>query len=247
MTDTFTIEPTVERLLFGVESQTRADTVLQNHLTLFEWATRNKRYPAFWGRYLTGENRLTRREIDFLHVHGCKIAALCSEYGEKETEEQGYAYAKKISNLAYELGIPEKSAIFTELEQNQIASTAYMRGYANGLLQDKYIPGYKANTDAEYPFDREFSRGMQIDREIFSKCLVGATAPTLAEYDRITTTHLIQPANWAPYAPSGIRRNTVAVWQYGKDCHPIDDHDDHETVFHVNLVRNKQVIDNQMF
>ena len=40
---------------FGVDSATRADTVLQNNLTLFDWVTRNKMYPNYWGRYIGGE------------------------------------------------------------------------------------------------------------------------------------------------------------------------------------------------
>ena len=65
-----------ERLLFGVDSHTPSNDILQNNLTEFEWAVRNKVYPNFWGRNLTGENALTKEEIDFLHGMGCKIAAI---------------------------------------------------------------------------------------------------------------------------------------------------------------------------
>lgn len=54
-------------LRFGVNSKTPVDTLLQNNLTEFEWAARNKLYPNFWGRYLSGENALTMEEIEFLH------------------------------------------------------------------------------------------------------------------------------------------------------------------------------------
>ena len=50
----------VKRLLFGIDSAVSANTVLQNNLTEFEWAVRNKVYPNFWGRNLTGENSLTK-------------------------------------------------------------------------------------------------------------------------------------------------------------------------------------------
>ena len=45
-----------DRLLFGVDSKVRSDNLLQNNLTEFEWVTRNKLYPNFWGRNITGEN-----------------------------------------------------------------------------------------------------------------------------------------------------------------------------------------------
>ena len=57
----------VTGLFFGVDSDVPANELLQNNLTLFEWAVRNKLYPNFWGRSITGEQALTRGEIDFLH------------------------------------------------------------------------------------------------------------------------------------------------------------------------------------
>ena len=64
----------VDRLLFGVDSEIQANDLLQNNIEEFEWVVRNKIYPNFYGRYLTGENCLTKEEIKFLHSKGCKIA-----------------------------------------------------------------------------------------------------------------------------------------------------------------------------
>ena len=85
-----------DRLLFGVDSRTPSDNILQNNLTEFEWASRNKLYPNFWGRNLTGENALTREEIEFLHGKGCKIAAIYTDKESKQTEEQGRILAKRL-------------------------------------------------------------------------------------------------------------------------------------------------------
>ena len=122
-----------------------------------------------------------------------------------------------------------------------------MRALAQALLFEGFTPGFKANTDAVYSFDREYSRGMQSDRELFEKCLVWAVAPSLEEYDHITTSHLIRPDNWIPYAPSGITRRDIALWQYGKNCHPIQDDAGNDTSFNLNLVRNEEVIIHKMF
>lgn len=235
-----------ERLLFGVDSHTPAGDILQNNLTEFEWAVRNKVYPNFWGRNLTGENALTKEEINFLHGMGCKIAAIYTDGESKQTEEQGRILAKKIDVTAYELGIPENTAIFLEIGKED-ATRDFMKGFADGLAAEGFTPGFKANTDAAYSFDREFSRGLQTDKEIFKKCIVWAEAPSLKEYDRVTTTHLIHPDNWAPFAPSGITRQDIAVWQYGKNCHPIADDKGRETAFNVNLVRDDRVITQKMF
>ena len=77
--------------------------------------------------------------------------------------------------------------------------------------------------------------------------MVWSEAPILEEYNRITTTHLIHPDNWTPYAPSGITRKGIAVWQYGKECHPIEDEKEEKTAFNINLVRNEAVIMKKMF
>lgn len=241
------VAPSVGRLLFGVDSKIQANDLLQNNIEEFEWIVRNKIYPNFYGRYLTGENCLTKDEIDFLHSKGCKIAAIYKEEGEKQTEEQGTILAKKIDIRALELGIPEGSAIFLEIGENEAVSRDFMRGFAKSLMAEGFTPAFKANTDARFAFDREFSMGMQSDNDVFKICLVWAVSPTVKEYNGITTSHLIHPDNWRPYAPSGITRNEIAVWQYGLNCHPIEDDTGKVTTFNLDLVRNEQVIIDKMF
>ena len=122
-----------------------------------------------------------------------------------------------------------------------------MLGFAKTMIAQGYTPAFKANTDAKFSFDREFSRGMQTNKDVFDKCLIWAVAPTIAEYDGITTTHLIHPDNWTPFAPSGIKRADIAIWQYGKECHPIEDDKGKPVTFNIDLVRNVQVITEKMF
>ena len=240
-------EKKVEKLFFGVDSQIQSDDLLQNNITEFEWVSRNKMYPVFWGRNLVGDNALTKEEIVFLHDKACRIAAIYMDSGEKQTEEQGQILAKKIDVVALELGIPEGTAIFLEIGENEVVSRDFMKGFASMLISEGFTPAFRANTDAAFDFDREFSRGLQTDNEIFKQCLVWAVAPSLAEYDRVTTTHLIHPDNWKPFAPSGITRQDIAIWQYGKNCHPIADDLGKETTFNVNLVRDSRIIIEKMF
>ena len=237
----------VNRLLFGVDSRFQANDLLQNNLEEFEWVVRNKIYPNFYGRYLSGDNCLTKEEIKFLHSKGCKIALIYADNGEKQSEEYGVTLAKKIGARAFELDITEGTAIFLEIDENEHVTRDFLRGFAKALMIEGFTPGFKANTDAKFAFDREFSRGMQTDRDLFSKCLIWATAPTVQEYNGITTSHLIHPDNWKPYAPSGITRKEIAIWQYGVDCHPIENDEEVVTTFNLNLVRNEQVIIDKMF
>lgn len=242
-----TVAKTVDRLLFGVDSKIQANDHLQNNIEEFEWVVRNKIYPNFYGRYLTGENALTKDEIKFLHYKGCRIAAIYVDEGAKQTEEQGTILAKKIALRALELEIPEDAAIFLEINENETISRDFMRGFAKALMVDGFTPGFKANTDAKFAFDREFSKGMQSDKDVFKKCLIWAVSPTVNEYNGITTSHLIHPDNWMPYAPSGITRAEIAIWQYGVNCHPIEDDMGEVTTFNLDLVRNEQVIIDKMF
>lgn len=242
-------EPQPEvHIVFGVDSKVKANELLQNNITVFEWASRNKLTPAFWGRNIVGENKLTKEEVEFLRDQACKIAALCSTSDTAKTDEQGEHFAAEIIAAAAELGIPKGSAIFLEIGDTEAVTRDYMRGFARKLINEGgYTPGFKANTDAKYDFDHQFSRGIQTDKDIFSKCIIWATAPHLDEYDRITTSHLIHPGNWIPFAPSGITRKDIAVWQYGSECHPIDDNKGEKTSFNIDLVINEQVIIEKMF
>lgn len=234
-------------LRFGVDTTVKADELLQNNLTEFEWVARNKLYPDFWGRNLIGENCLTKEEIAFLHRQGCKIAAIYPASTPKETEKQGTQLAKEVGATAFALGIPDGIAIFLEIGEDEKVTADFMKGFAKALLSAKWLPGFKVSTDAKFTFDREYSRGMQTDRDLFAKCLIWAVTPSLPEFERTTTTHLIYPDAWLPYAPSGITRREIAIWQYGKDCHPIDSDAGKETTFNVNLVRDERVIIETMF
>ena len=236
-----------ERLLFGADTHFSADDILQNNLTEFEWIARNKLYPNFLGRNIAGENCLTKEEIEFIHGKGCKIAAIYGDDSEKLTEEQGKILARKIDIIALELGIYAGTAIFLEIKENETVTREFMLGFATDLIKAGFTPGFKANTDAAFDFDREFSRGMQTDKEVFSQCIIWAVAPSLKEYDRVTTTHLIHPDLWTPFAPSGITRKDIAIWQYGKNCHPINDDAGIETTFNVDLVKDENIILEKMF
>lgn len=236
-----------ERLLFGVDSQIEANDVLQNNITVFEWATRNKMYPNFWGRNIAGENCLTKAEIDFLHRQGCFVAPTYSDTSSKDSEEKGKLLAKKVDVIALELGIPEGTAIFLEIGENETVTGEFIKGFGETLALEGYTPGFKANTDAKFDFDREFSRAVQNNDPLLKKCIIWAVAPSLKEYDRVTTTHLIHPDNWGPFAPSVITRNDIAIWQYGKNCHPINDDAGKETTFNVNLIRDDGVIVKKLF
>ena len=231
-----------ENMFFGVDTRIPADDLLQNNIKLFDWVTRNKLQPNFWGRNLIGENCITKEEIQFLHNNGCRVALFYNPVGGKDTEEQGKLAVAEIFDYIFRLGIRKDVAIFLEIADNEPVTTAYMLGFAKELLSYKLTPGFKANTDAKFIFDRNFSRGLLNHFDIFNKCIVWATAPSLDEYYRTNNAHLIHPDVWIPFAPSGIRKNDIFIWQYGKECHQIYDDVDREITFNVNLTKETDTI-----
>ena len=233
--------------MVGVDTVLQADDLLQNNLIHFDWVAKNKSYPNFWGRYLTGENCLTKEEIQFLHSKGCKILPVYKDFSVKETEEQGKLHAKKIALIAMQLGIKEGTAIFLELPETFRVTRDYLKGYALGMFSEGYVPGFKANTDAKYIFDVEYSRGIRSDKELFKKCLIWSVSPNIKQYERTDNSHFIHPDYWGPFAPSGITRDDIAIWQYGIQCHPINDDSGVETSFNMNLVKNPNIIIKNMF
>ena len=120
----------VERLLFGVDTEVQANDILQNNISMFEWVVRNKMFPNFWGRNLLGENALTKEEIDFIHSKGCKIAATYIDRGEKQTEEQGKSAGEIAVALAFDLEIPQGTAVFLNIGEES-ANKNYLKGFAD--------------------------------------------------------------------------------------------------------------------
>ena len=231
---------------FGVDSRVPANNVLQNNLTMFDWVTRNKIQPHFWGRNIFGENALTKEEMIFLKKRGCRIAVIQSDDHEKNSVETAEYIAKKFIDKCRNLGLRINSAIFLEIDQDEELTAEFMVKFAEVIKSAGYSVGFKANTDAKYAFDREYSRGMNIASNLLVDCMIWAIAPYVDDYNRITTSHLIQPEEWRPFAPSCTKRKDVAVWQYGVNCHPIDDDMGAETTFNVNLIINHQIIIKKM-
>ncbi len=235
------------KLLFGVDSKTATNTVLQNNITVFEWAKRSKIYPGFWGRQINGENSLSKKEIEFLHSKACKIAAIYDDEEPKETKEQGKILAKKIMLRVIDLKIPPKKAIFLKIGEKDTVTEEFLKSYVETMLIEGMIPGIMTNTDAKYPFDIVFGKAVQKNKELFEKCVIWATAPTMDQYENITTISLSVPEKWAPFAPSGKTKKDIAIWQYGIDCDPIEDESENEVDFNVDLVADDRVLIEKMF
>lgn len=238
------------QVFFGVDSEAPANALLQHNLLHFDWVTVNKLYPNFWGRYIGGEKAITPEEVQFLHEKGCKIVPIYAANNSEEitTEVQGIEDARRAFYKAKELGIGLQTVIFLKIPEQVTVQSEYLLGFARTLLSLDYIPGFYANTDAKgEDFSHQFSRGFMNEPEVFGKCEIWAISPSLPEFFETVNAHTLYPDSWKPHSPSCMTRERIAIWQYGRGCHPINDDLDNPVSFNANLVRNSDFLIEKLF
>ena len=77
--------------------------------------------PSFWGRYITGKNRLTSEEIGFLHENDCGIALIFNDLTEEiVSTSNGIEDGLRAANAAKLIGAPKHYgiAIFAEIKDD---------------------------------------------------------------------------------------------------------------------------------
>ena len=212
-------------MFFGVDSTSKSDMILQNNLTLFEWVVRNQSHPYFWGRNIVGDNALTKSEVDFLNNNGCKVIPIYNniQKSNKTTQEEGMLDANNTINIISKLGITSGETLYLQIEPSANLTAEYMLGYAKTIVDNGYTPGFFANTDSLYDFDRQFCRSYQTNSELFGLCKIWAKSPTKPEFYGTNNAHTTLPDYWEPYCPSCITKEDISIWRYGERCHPIRD------------------------
>ena len=190
--------------IFGARSSVPANKKLSNGYTLYEWIMRMNCPPVFWARSLTGSNKLTAEEIDFLKSKNCKIALIYDNLTEEKVSTNfGEDEGLKAVEALKELGVPDTTdvTVFAAIDDSWTVNHNWMINFFITLLRNGYKTGFIGNTDSSvnFNFDRQFSHYVQ------AKCEAAcwATAPSVTG----------EPETWAPYAPSEIETEDVALWQ----------------------------------
>ena len=94
-------------LIFGVDSTVAANARLTNGYHMYDWVMRMNRFPAFWGRALTGEDAVTADELEYLRGKNCKIALILRDLTEAGVSaSDGTADALRAVEAAKALGCP---------------------------------------------------------------------------------------------------------------------------------------------
>ena len=199
------------KTIFGVNSATPINKKLKNGYTMYDWVKRQKCFPAFCMRTLSGENKINAEEIMFLKEKDCKIGLVIRDLTEtKVSTNYGVEEALAAIKVAKELGVPNNHeiALFAEIKPEWSVNHDWMVSFAQTLYDNGYIPGFIGNTDSSknFNFDRQYSHFMQSTRKYnYYDAVIMATEP---KCDKV-------PEEWAPYCPSEIEPENINLWCCG--------------------------------
>ena len=194
----------MEKMIFGAKSKAPANTKLTNGYTLYDWAARQNCFPAFWGRSISGGNKITEEEIEFLKERDCKIALIFDDLTELGvSSKNGVNDAVKAVLAAKEFGVSEDEeiVILAEIRDDWNVNRNWMISFASVLEDNGYIPGFIGNTDSSlnFNFDRQCSHFAILGMN----ALFGATKPEIEG----------EIEEWTPYCPSAMTPDRISLWQ----------------------------------
>jgi hypothetical protein len=197
--------------LYGVNSEYPANARLTNGYDLFGWVMRMSSVPAFWERNMTGKNKITKEEIEFLHKNYCGIALIFNEFTEADIcTKNGIEDGLRAANAAKALGVPKHHgiALYADIHDDWSVNHNWMISYANAVLDSGYIPGFIANTDSSknFNFGRQCSHYAQFMGDIArSSTSYWATEPKFEG----------EPIKWNPFCPSQLTPDDMDIWRSG--------------------------------
>ena len=199
------------KIIFGVNSATPISKKLKNGYTMYDWVKRQKCFPAFCMMTLSGENKITAEEIEFLRAKDCKIGLVIRDLSEaKVSGIYGTEDALNAVESAKELGVPKNEgiALFAEIKPEWSVNHNWMISFAQTISANGYVPGFIGNTDSSknFNFDRQCSHYVQAtkDKNCFS-ALFMATEPKIDS----------MPEKWEPYCPSALDPEDMHLWSCG--------------------------------
>lgn len=200
------------KIIYGVKMNTPINRKLKNGHTMYDWIVRKKCYPAFCMRALTGENRITAEETEFLKSKGCKIGFVLNDLTEAEVSGiNGTPAAERAATAALEAGVPANSgiALFAEIKPECSVNHNWMISFASALKTKGFAAGFIGNTDSSknFNFDRQASHFAEATKDInYLDAVFAATEPKTD----------IVPEEWAPYCPSAMETEDMSFWLCGE-------------------------------
>lgn len=200
------------KTFFGVSSDTPSNKRLKNGYTLYDWVMRQKGFPLFWGRTISGENAIDEEEIRFLRDKDCKVLLVVRELTEREVSAtSGFDSAKRAIKALEALNITsnQEVAIIAEIKPEWSVNHNWMISFAQIISSHGFIPGFIGNTDSSknFNFDRQCSHYVQAtqDTEQYG-AIYCATEPKCDG----------APEEWLPFCPSALEPENMQLWACGE-------------------------------
>ncbi|HEU5138982.1 MAG TPA: glycoside hydrolase domain-containing protein [Bacillales bacterium] len=190
------------RLLWGVDTASRVTE------SFYQCVTDHYGKPDVWGRYMeTTEDvslGLTQEEVSLIHKKDGKILLLYNHLDSATGYEDGKAEAETAISFAKELGVPEGTALFADIEPVFPVDADFIRGWIEKMASSPYKAGFYG----------DFSKGSSLRKAYHSAIEETEHKPVLWSFQpRIGITGKEDaPNDFDPAAPKSAK---TLAWQYG--------------------------------
>jgi hypothetical protein len=169
--------------------------------------------PGVVGRYL-GDNEgvsagLTKEEVDLIKSTNDKILLIHNKLSDATGYDNGVQEGEEAIKLAKELGTPEGTAIFVDIEPTFPVNAAFIQGWYDTVSASTYTPGIYGVFEQDSNLTASFNTAASENADIKENTYIWTAAP----HTGITTKE--KAPEYKPQAPEG---SLVIGWQYGIDA-----------------------------
>lgn len=193
--------------LWGVDSTTIVNSTFLNQVRA-SFGT-----PSFFGRYLDAItfSPMNASEASFIHSQGIHILPIMSDFGGDTTSAKGTARANDAIAKARALGIPAKTVIIADIENNSSVDAGYIEAWYKTISAAGYTPGYYDN-----PLPGSSGFANAFCSAVSSNSAIGNSIMYSAEPDTGRTARSTAPSFHPTSVICGGRATgQTLIWQYG--------------------------------
>lgn len=196
------------KTIFGVNSIAPINRKLKNGYTMYDWVKRQKCFPAFCMRTLSGEGEITADEIEFLKTRDCKIGLVIRDLTEVNISSMnGVEDGLKAIEAARKIGAPQNKgiALFVDIKPQWSINHNWMISFAQIISANGYTPAFIGNTDSSknFNFDRQCCHYIYATKNAnYFDSIFMSTEPKIEG----------MPIEWSPYCPSKLKPEDMHLW-----------------------------------
>jgi Domain of unknown function (DUF1906) len=169
--------------------------------------------PAIFGRYLKTRDGvsigLSPEQVELIHSKGDSILPIYNNFSDATGFESGVKQAKAAIQAAGDLGIPEGTALFADIEPTYPVDSEFIRGWFETVSASNYESGIYGIFDQDRALYKAYNQAAESNPDILKENYIWTSSPSVG----ITTQK--EAPEFAPQAPD----NSLALgWQYGIDA-----------------------------